>query len=378
MGKTIVHWLGAGLSSVPGIQAVAKSGVDLVVWNRTLEKAKVAIQGFESAKVEARPYTQDALTTVLSAGDIVVSMLPATMHPEIAKLCLEKRAHLVTTSYISPAMKELHDAAVAKGLCFVNEAGLDPGIDHLFARELMREYRASKAYHSKATLFFRSLCGGFPEEAGEFRYKFSWSPLGVLRALRNKARYIKSGVTKIADQPWKDLFSFEWQGEKFEAYPNRDSIPYLEEYGFDPTGRNVGEFIRGTLRLSGWAKAWEKIFDRVENGTDAELEKLSNDLWTKYRYEEGERDRVVLYVGLRAEVEGQEVWSGVLGLNEYGVGAHTAMARTVSLPASFAVSAIQGGRSPLGVSGAPMDDAETQRWFQALTQHDVLIRKSTH
>lgn len=378
----MIHWLGAGLSSTPGIHALAKAGYALTVWNRTVSKAEQAVQGLPSA--QARAFSMQDFTSFVQHGDVVVSMLPANMHPEIAQACLFARAHLVTTSYISDAMKALTKEAYNQELCFINEAGLDPGLDHLLAHKVVAEFRDfEQTVDEPLYLRFQSLCGGFPKKPGEFCYKFSWSPLGVLRALKNEARFLKDGELRHEKFPWKSLFPFEYKGELFEAYPNRDSIPYLTEYGLDSLERHaekaddtVVEFIRGTIRHKGWSKAWKSVFETIENGTVSELEALSDELWKKHRYEEGEEDRILLYVSLEAFTlkPKKTVWSKAYSINEFGKGQETAMARTVSLPASFAVESILQGKAPYGVSGAPTDLQEGKRWLNRLSEYGINIQ----
>lgn len=370
-----IHWLGAGLSSGPGIRAIAQSGRALVLWNRTIEKARAALDGVTvGPEVSVHSFSLEAFQAELGAGDIVVSMLPATMHPEIAELCLAKTAHLVTTSYISDAMRAFHERAAAQGLCFVNESGLDPGLDHLLAHRLVAEYRASSAFTPNASLRFRSYCGGFPRDAGPFRYKFSWSPLGVLRALTNPARFIGEGRQATVTKAWEAVTDLTLLGETFEVYPNRDSLPYIGEYGFESEW-NIDVFVRGTIRLSGWKQAWSSIFARIASSSPAELEALSQHLWNQYAYLEGEEDRVVLYVALEARVEGRVTWSRCYALDESGSGRDTAMARLVSLPATYAVEAIEQGAAPRGVSGAPYEASEIDRWLGELRKEGVHLKQ---
>lgn len=253
-----IHWLGAGLSSVPGIQRLAQGKAPLVLWNRTLSKAEQAAQGFEGS-VTIRQLDWQALAKEVSAGDVVISMLPATMHLDVAELCLNHDAHFVSSSYVSPEMAALNDKATNKGLCFVNEVGLDPGIDHLMAHILVDQYKKSPAYSPENKHFFRSYCGGFPAQPNDFRYKFSWSPLGVLKALKSPAKWLHQGEEKTTNTPWKAVKDYESiveQGkETFQAYPNRDSLPFMKDYQLDESW-NIQEFIRGTLRLNGWTSAW--------------------------------------------------------------------------------------------------------------------------
>ena len=365
-----VHWLGAGLSSGAGIRELARSGRPMTLWNRTVAKAREALGGAAGAEVQA--FEPARLASALRPGDVAVSMLPAPMHPEIAKLCLERGAHLVTTSYLSDAMRALDKDVAARKLSFVNESGLDPGIDHLFAHKLVAEYRRSPAFSTDNELEFISYCGGIPKVPGEFKYKFSWSPVGVLRALTNQARWVGDGKEKTASRCWDALSRLELRGEVFETYPNRDSVPYLKEYGFDAAWK-VKTFVRGTIRLGGWAEAWKGIFAMIPTAKPEDLERVSAELWDKHAYRPGEEDRVVLHVSLAAKRDGKTVWAGSYGLDECGSGADTAMTRLVSLPAVFAVESVLEGRAPKGVSGAPHDEAEIGRWLGRLADAGVRV-----
>jgi saccharopine dehydrogenase (NADP+, L-glutamate forming) len=370
-----VHWLGAGLSSGPGIRRLAGSGRPFVLWNRTVEKARQTLGSGGGPEAEVRSFSMEVLREALRPGDIVVSMVTAHLHPSIARVCLERGAHLVTSSYLSEEMKGLDGEARRMGLSLVNECGVDPGLDHLMARDLLARCRGSGVLGAGVSFSFRSCCGGFPRHPGPFRYKFSWSPLAVLRALKSPARYIRDGRIRENPRPWTDLSPLSWRGEMLEIYPNRDSTGYLREYGFDPAWK-ADEFIRATIRPQGWASAWKEVFDRLEGASAEELERLSGELWSRHQYAEGEEDRVILAVSLEMRREGQIVWSGGLGLDEYGSGSDSAMARTVSIPTSLEVESVLEGRAPLGVSGSPTEVQEIRRWFAELEKAGIGIFKS--
>lgn len=375
MTKTI-HWLGAGLSSAPGILRLNKGQTKLIVWNRRIEKAK-AILNDDTVDVQALEW--QALSAAVQAGDVVVSMLPATMHVKVALLCLEKGAHFVSSSYISPEMSALNERAKAKGLSFVNEVGLDPGIDHLFAHDLVNKYRESDAFDEENELYFTSYCGGFPKVANDFKYKFSWSPLGVLKALKSPAKWLVQGQEKTSQAPWEALseYTVSHQGsqETFQAYPNRDSIPFISQYEFEDHW-NVKEFVRGTLRLSGWSTAWQYLFDQVAEITESDLDEqekeeklaqISQQLEEKYSYNEDEPDRVVLAVELTAKKGDEVVWKQSYFMDEAGNENGQAMARLVSLPVSIAIEAVIAGNMPSGVSAAPHVNEQVQDWLNQLT-----------
>ena len=363
-----IHWIGTGLSTVPGIRRLIENGHTITLWNRTVAKAEAAAEGL-SGDFDVKAFTMDALKDALQPGDVAISMLPGDFHVPVADLCLEAGAHFVSSSYISPEMRERDAAGKAKGLCLVNEVGLDPGIDHLMAHVLMDEYRSSPAFSPDNQLLFRSYCGGVPKIPNPFRYKFSWSPLGVLKALKSPSKSIQNGEVITTSAPWDALSSYEALlpdgAETFEVYPNRDSLPFMDDYGFE-AGWPVDQFVRGTLRLNGWAEAWDEIFKTVGDMLADELAALSARLEAENTYDEGEPDRVVLCVDLQARRDGADVWSKSYVLDAAGDATHTAMARLVSIPVSFAVEAVLNGEIAAGVTAAPSDPALARAWLAEL------------
>jgi saccharopine dehydrogenase-like NADP-dependent oxidoreductase len=380
-----IHWLGAGLSSGPGIQTLIDKGERLILWNRTLEKAQ-ALLGDNSPNCEARQLDFTQLAASLQAGDVLVSMLPADMHMQVAELALAGRAHFVSSSYVSEAMAQLHPHAAAAELCFVNEVGLDPGIDHLMAHGLVHAFRDWNGYRDGYKLQFRSYCGGFPAIANDFRYKFSWSPVGVLRALRSPARCIKNSQTVDVSRPWHAISEYPAQlpggTESFQAYPNRDSLPFLQQYEFDANWQ-VDEFVRGTLRLPGWSAAWGDIFAEIETlegaAGEQRLQAMSEDLWKTQSYQPGEADRVVLCVELQCVDEsGTSQWHQSYALDSLGNELGSAMARLVSVPVALAVLSVMGKAIEPGVSTAPSSSAVIQQWFDALNDIGDAVCRRDH
>jgi len=305
-------------------------------------------------------------------------MLPGDWHVPLAELCLSKGAHFVSSSYIAPEMRALDEAARDHGLSLVNEIGLDPGIDHLMAHHLVAEYRASGMCDSANDLSFTSYCGGVPKHPNAFRYKFSWSPLGVLKALRSPSRSIRDFSELNVARPWDALSSYQAplpRPETFEVYPNRDSIPFIADYRFDPDWR-IKDFVRGTLRLNGWSEAWKDVFAEIETlegaSGEARLKEMSDQFWQENAYDEGEPDRVVLCVGLKAEKAGQPVWHKTYVMDAWGDERGTAMARLVSIPVSLAVESVLSREIPAGVSPAPHDPKLVERYLgevDRLAQH---------
>ena len=377
-----IHWCGTGLSAIPGLRRLIEAGHEVTVWNRSADKARKAV-GDLTDRIHA--FDMAALSDAMAKGDVVVSMLPADWHVALAKLCLEKDAHFVSSSYIAPEMRALDDAFRDKGLCSVNEVGLDPGIDHLMAHHLVAEYRASDAYDAGNDISFLSYCGGVPKIANAFRYKFSWSPLGVLKALRSPSRSIRNFSELRVDRPWNALSSYDAPlptPETFEVYPNRDSVPFMADYRFDPAWP-VKDFVRGTLRLNGWSEAWADVFAEIETLTgpegDARLKEMSDQFWSENAYDEGEPDRVVLCVELKAEKDGRTVWHMSYVMDAWGDARGTAMARLVSVPVSLAVEAVLAREIPVGVSAAPHDPRLVERWMGEigkLAQHVQIVDRT--
>ena len=380
-----IHWLGAGLSSVPGIRRLINNNHPITLWNRTLAKAEAATKGL-SGSFDVKEFSLEALAAEVKSGDILVSMLPATMHLKIAQLCLDKDAHFVSSSYISPEMAAMGEEATTKGLCFVNEVGLDPGLDHLLAHLLMADYKASAAFDPANSHEFRSYCGGFPAITNEFKYKFSWSPLGVLKALKSPAKAILGGEVVTTEKPWDAIsdYSVSLPGgaESFQSYPNRDSLPFIADYGFG-NDWNMHTFVRGTLRLDGWSDAWADIFHFVEHEAagpegEAKLAALSDQLWTDHAYDEGEPDRVVLVVELKVSKEGKPIWHKEYALDARGSKDYSAMARLVSIPVSLAIEAVLEEKLAPGVQSTPADPTIIHRWFDELATHGDEFHLTEH
>jgi saccharopine dehydrogenase (NADP+, L-glutamate forming) len=377
-----IHWCGTGLSAVPGLRRLIEAGHPVVVWNRTVEKASEAVGDLTQ---DVRAYTPEALAGAVRAGDLVVSMLPADQHPAIAGMCVEAGAHFVSSSYISPEMRALDTPAREAGLALVNEVGLDPGIDHLMAHDLVAAYRASQAYDAGNVLSFTSYCGGIPKLPNAFRYKFSWSPLGVLKALRSPSRSIRDFSELRVQRPWDAISSYDAPlpvPERFEVYPNRDSIPFIEDYRLDPSWK-VRDFVRGTIRLNGWADAWAPVFAEIETlfgaEGDARLREMSEQLWRDNAYQGPEDpDRVVLFVSLRAEREGRPVFHRTWALDAWGDVRGTAMARLVSVPVALAVESVLNREIPAGAHAAPHDPRLVGRWLGEVSHLAQYMRQIDH
>ncbi|KAF1981158.1 Saccharopine dehydrogenase [Aulographum hederae CBS 113979] len=251
--------LGAGFVTKPTVEIVANAGVTVTVACRTLERAKKLVEGTKATPISLDVEDEKALDAEVAKNSIVVSLIPYTFHATVIKSAIRNKVNVVTTSYVSPAMMELDQQAKDAGITVMNEIGLDPGLDHLYAVKTISEVHEAGG---KITSFL-SYCGGLPApEASDnpLGYKFSWSARGVLLALRNAAKYYKDG--KVVDVASKDLMGtakpyFIYPGFAFIAYPNRDSTPYRERYSI-PEAQTI---IRGTLRYQGFASFVKCLVD---------------------------------------------------------------------------------------------------------------------
>jgi saccharopine dehydrogenase-like NADP-dependent oxidoreductase len=243
--------LGSGLVARPIIQYLLSQHYHVTVASNTPDRSDVMIAGnVNGASVPWEAGDETSLDLMIGAHDIVVSLLPYVFHVMVARHCVNHKKNMVTTSYVKPEMHELDAAAKEAGIILLNEMGLDPGIDHMSAMRIIDKVHEREG----AILEFYSICGALPApEAADnpFRYKFSWSPKGVVLAGNNDARYLQHG--NIVEIPTQNLFRNPFQvnfpevGE-LEVYPNRDSLAYKEIYGI-PEALTM---YRGTFRYHGW------------------------------------------------------------------------------------------------------------------------------
>jgi saccharopine dehydrogenase-like NADP-dependent oxidoreductase len=254
MKKIIV--LGAGMVARPLVRYLLEEPeFHVTVATRTLRKAEELID--RHPRGTAKPLNVEDATSLqafISAADLVISLLPWTHHIDVAKHCLDSRKHLVTTSYVKPEMQALDTQAKNSGLLFLNEIGVDPGIDHMAAMQIIDNVKIEGG----AIVSFYSYCGGLPalkNNNNPFGYKFSWSPVGVMLAANNNGRYFKDG--QVVQVTSEKLFEHYWLLDvpgagTFEAYVNRDALPYIDLYGI----QTVHSMYRGTLRNIGHCESW--------------------------------------------------------------------------------------------------------------------------
>ncbi|MFM9499358.1 saccharopine dehydrogenase family protein [Streptomyces galilaeus] len=366
-----VHWVGAGLSTGSGLAALREHADRVRLWHRSEERAADALGRLGlTGRVEPRAHTRDALTAELAPGDIVVSMVPAGEHASLLAACVAKRAHFACSSYVSDGVLEQVPSAVDAGTVVLTEAGLDPGLDHLFAHALVARARAVVGDGTPASYRFTSYCGGIPAVADEFRYRFSWAPLGVLNALRSPARYVEGGTETTAERPWEATRAHRVDGEVFEVYPNRDSMPFVEQYGL-PAAWQARTFVRGTLRLGGWRRAWEPVFEELKTGDDTRIAALARELAVAHPMTDTDRDRVVLAVSLAVRARNGTSWSGSYLLDLVGDAKESAMARCVSRPLALGVRHILDGSLPAGLNRAAGTQQRSRAWLGELARDGV-------
>ncbi len=251
--------LGAGLVSKPMIRYLLdQPGFFVTMASRTVSKAEKIIDSHPDGKVlDLNVKDNEKLERLVSESDLTISLLPYIYHVKVAKFCIKHKKQMVTTSYVSDAMKALDKKAKEARILILSECGLDPGIDHMSA---MRIIHAVEGRGGKV-VSFRSTTGALPSHEANnnpFGYKFSWAPRGVLLASKNPSKWLQDG--KIVSYPGEQLFeNYTIQDVlgvgSFENYPNRDSVPYKDIYGL----KDAHTVYRGTFRMTGWCETMRKI-----------------------------------------------------------------------------------------------------------------------
>lgn len=404
-GEKRVLVLGAGLVARPLVRyLLEQAGATVTVASRTVSKAEALIEDHPSGRALALDVDdRETLESLVRDHDLAVSLLPAPFHPVVAELCLKYDKDMATTSYISPAMRALDGQARAKGLTFLNECGVDPGIDHMTAMRIFDDVWA----RGGRVVSFKSYCGGLPApEANDnpLGYKFSWAPKGVLVAARNSALYLWDGEQVEVPGPelFADMHEIEVGGAgRFEAYPNRDSLSYLDTYGL----KHVHTMYRGTLRNLGHCARWKAwvdlglfadaypalasstyaglmralvgaapdadpraaVAERMGVTPDADavatldwlgmfsddplpsggpIDALAAAMLARMEYAPGERDMIAMHHEVESELpDGKETTT--MDLVDFGIpNGDSSMARTVSLPVAIGVRMILEGRFP--------------------------------
>eukprot|EP00934_Nitzschia_sp_Nitz4_P007213 Nitzschia sp. Nitz4//scaffold5_size260463//155252//158658//NITZ4_000992-RA/size260463-augustus-gene-0.35-mRNA-1//-1//CDS//3329555370//7203//frame0 len=346
---------------------------------------------------------EEGLNDLIKRADVVISLLPAPMHPLIAEKCISQKRDMVTASYESDRMRELHEEAVNAGIVIVNEVGLDPGLDHMSAMKIIHDIQGRDGVVTK----FSSVCGGLPApDAADnpLKYKFSWSPRGVISASQNAARYRENGM--LVEVDGNDLLSsFKlfpdavWPDLQLECLPNRNSLLYEKTYGI----YGAEHIFRGTLRYEGFsslmhcfkemglfqtntldASTWKEVIEKLHTGGiaktlpefllkcaggDAELASrtLSSLDWlgmtgdievaenqplvdlfcsrleAMLQYKKHERDMVVMHHDIEAVFPDGSSEHHQSSLKVFGDDAMSSMCRTVGYPTAAATELVLGG-----------------------------------
>jgi saccharopine dehydrogenase (NADP+, L-glutamate forming) len=405
MKKVLV--LGAGLVTRPHVEYLLDvRDFYVTVASRTVSKAQALIGNRANGTAVQLDVSDKAkLHELVAHNDLAVSMLPYVYHPLVAEQCIELKKDMVTTSYVSDAMQALDGAAKEANVLILNEIGVDPGIDHMSAVQVIHRVQKSGG----EVTGFTSYCGGLPApeaNTNPLGYKFSWSPRGVLLAGKNAARWRKDGEEIYI--PGEELFDNFWPvhieglGE-LEGYPNRNSLPYMDIYGI-PDAKTI---FRGTLRNLGWCETLRKLVDagwmsdeatdlsgltfrqltakllgtsgkdirqeamsRLDIAKDSyafnnfdwlglfsdeplplaggsPLDVMAAHMWAKMGYAEGERDMLVMQHEFIAQYPDrrERITSTMI---DYGIPhGDTSMSRTVGLPAAIAVRMILQGQVKL-------------------------------
>lgn len=260
--KTVLV-LGAGRSSSALITYLlnwaAKSNNRVVVGDQSLALAQARVNGFTHGKaISFNMEDNNQSAAAIQSADVVISLLPPHLHPAVAKHCLVYGKHLLTASYVSDAMKDLHEKATDKKLLFLNECGLDPGIDHMSAMEIINRINRKGGKLESFESFTGGLIAPETDVENPWRYKFTWNPRNVVTAGQGTAKYLHNGMYQYI--PYQQLFkrttaiTVPGHGE-FEGYANRNSLTYIAPYGLE----GIKTILRGTLRYKGFCSAWNVL-----------------------------------------------------------------------------------------------------------------------
>jgi saccharopine dehydrogenase-like NADP-dependent oxidoreductase len=294
----MISIIGAGKSSLFLIEYLADychvNQLTLTVYDRELTPTISLLQSKSKFVFENLDLVDsEKLELIVKRSQLLVSMLPADLHFKVAELCLKHKVHLATASYVSEQMKAIHIDVKAANLIFINEMGLDPGIDHMSAMKIMDEIRSQGGEISSFESYTGGLMADEDDADNPWKYKFSWNPRNVILAAQGSpAQYLENSKIKL--KPYHRVFNdakvFDIEGYgQLEAYPNRDSLKYIDLYNL----KNVKNMIRGTFRKVGFCDAWN-VF--VQLGmTDNQLklsfsEKTSLQEWMKSYLPESKLD----------------------------------------------------------------------------------------
>lgn len=323
--------LGAGFSSASLIKYLLEKSKShkwkVVIGDLSKEKAEEKIAGHpggESMEIDVNQEKQRI--AAIQDADIVISMLPSRMHDMVAEDCVEQGKHMVTASYTSPGVAKLDQKAKKKGVIILNEMGVDPGIDHMSAMQII--HRIQKTGGKLKS--FESATGGLvaPEfDTNPWNYKFTWNPRNVVVAGQGVSKFLHNGHTKYI--PYHRLFARTELvnvldiGE-FEIYPNRDSFKYIDLYGLN----YVETVFRGTIRRPGYSKAWD-VFVQLGMTDDSYIVDDSENMtyrdfingYLPYERNVPVEKKLCKYVGIKedSDIMHKLTWSGIFERERVGL-----------------------------------------------------------
>jgi saccharopine dehydrogenase-like NADP-dependent oxidoreductase len=399
--------IGAGRSSSSLISyLLAQANIyswKIVVGDAAPEIAKQKVGDHPNGMAIAFDIHDAQSARAIEKADLVISLLPPPFHPLVAVQCLQYRKHLLTASYVSDEMKVLDAEARSKNLVFLNECGLDPGIDHMSAMQVIDRIKGDGG----VLLGFESFTGGLiapdTDPGNPWRYKFTWNPKNVVMAGQSTAKYLHEGKFKYI--PYQQLFRRTTRVHvpglgDYEGYANRDSLKYIDTYGL----QGIKTMLRGTLRNKGFCAAWnvfvqlgccddsyelegvaemthadfinsflddEKAFSieekliRVAGANDDEIkflkwsgffdltpigltsgtpaQILEHILNKKWRLNSGDKDQIVMWHRFvyQKDNEQKEIQASLVATGTDSV--YTAMAQTVGLPLGIAAKLVLNG-----------------------------------
>ncbi|MCH9649063.1 MAG: saccharopine dehydrogenase NADP-binding domain-containing protein [Deltaproteobacteria bacterium] len=428
--------LGAGLVVRPLLDELfARPNTSVTVAALNIDRARQLVEGHSRGRaVELDSSDRARLHEEVGRADAVVSLLPATLHVPVAKACLEHRVPLVTSSYVSDEMRALDQEAQSLGVLLLNETGLDPGIDHMMAAEVIRRVRKE----GEEILAFASYAGGLPAPANNdnpWGYKLSWSPRAVLVSARSHVQYREGGEVHQFPHPYHPgaVRSLEVpRVGKLEVYPTRDSLKYQKPYRLE----HLKDLFRGTLRYPGWCATLRSLLELdllslepieckgltyrsllaqrlaapagdvetklaahlgVEPGDDiierfswlgllsdralpeqptAPLDLVATLFQDKLQYAPGEQDLVILEHHFIATRSGGGRRKIVKRLQVFGTaGDHSAMALTVGTPAGLACGLILDGKISLTGVRIPVSEELTVPILRGLEERGFAIEE---
>jgi saccharopine dehydrogenase (NADP+, L-glutamate forming) len=410
MGRKTVLVLGAGRSATRLIayllDEAPRQEWQVCIADQDVKAAAAKLAGSACGRSMAINSESDSeVASAVQQADLVISLMPPPLHPAVARICVNEGKHLITASYVSKEMQAFDGAARKKGLLLLNECGLDPGIDHMSAMEVIHRIRRRGGVLTSFESFTGGLIAPDTDPGNPWRYKFTWNPRNVVMAGQGTARYIDEGELKFI--PYQQIFRRITRVEvpgfgTFEGYANRDSLQYREAYGLE----GIPTLMRGTLRNEGFCKAWDifvqlgctddsyeieashlahrEFINLFVGGKDASAarakvaaqlqldpggEELKRLDWSglfsdepvgissgsparilehilnkKWKLVPGDKDMIVMWHRFRYTEEGRkmEIQSSLADVGNDE--AHTAMARTVGLPLGVAAKLILQGR----------------------------------